>query len=232
MIDVMGLPSSDVPDTWTKSTEYVDFENLSVKAFVSKALKGMDDGSDTDKAICLFNAVRDDMRYDPYQLGFIADEYKASYVAELSGAYCVPKAILLAACLRSVGIPAGVGFADVKNHLNSAKLADLMETDVFSYHGYVALKLGGQTFKVTPTFNRDLCERFGVRAIEFDATADALFHEYDAEKRKHMEYIKDRGIFENPPMQEILQDLGEIYTKMKAMRDSELQLEEDPEFAA
>jgi hypothetical protein len=53
----------------------------------------------------------------------------------------VPKAILLAATLRASGIPAAVGFADVRNHLNSPKLTKLMETDLFIYHGYVAFGL-------------------------------------------------------------------------------------------
>lgn len=232
MKDIVGLPSDDVPVSWTKSTKYVDYASSAVTAFVSKALAGREKATDAEKAICLFNAVRDDIRYDPYQIGFKVATYRASYVAELTAAYCVPKAILLTACLRSIGIPAGVGFADVKNHLNSPKLAALMETDMFVYHGYVALKLGEQTFKVTPTFNRELCERFGVRAIEFDAKSDALFHEYDAEKRKHMEYVKDRGIFEDPPMAEILEDLGLVYVKLKAIHDGQIQLDEDPEFAA
>lgn len=232
MLDVTGLPSSDVPESWTGSTQYIDYENQNVASFVSNALTGLEGASSTEKAIRLFDAVRDDIRYDPYQLDFVADNYQASHVAALDAAYCVPKAILLTACLRSVGIPAGVGFADVKNHLNSPKLADLMETDMFCYHGYVAMKVGGQTFKVTPTFNKELCDRFGVRAIEFDGTGDALFHEYDADKRKHMEYVKDRGIFENPPMLDILADMAEVYPKMKSICDAELQLEEDPDFAA
>jgi hypothetical protein len=48
----------------------------------------------------------------------------------------------------------------VKNHLNSPKLSDLMETDLFIYHGYVALWLKGRMFKVTPAFNTELCQRF------------------------------------------------------------------------
>ena len=75
---------------------------------------------------------------------------------------------MLTAALRAAGIPAAVGFADVKNHLNSPKLADLMGTDLFIYHGYVALWLNGRMFKVTPAFNTELCERFGVRQLIFD----------------------------------------------------------------
>ena len=34
--------------------------------------------------------------------------------------FCVNKAVLLAALARAVGIPARLGFADVRNHLSSA----------------------------------------------------------------------------------------------------------------
>lgn len=232
MQDITGIDPQALPESWTKATAYVDSETSSLAAFVKRSLAGMEDAPGMEKAIRLFDAVRDDIRYDPYQINFHAERYKASYVADLPEAFCVPKAILLTACLRAVGIPAGVGFADVQNHLNSPKLAELMETDLFSYHGYVALKLDGKVFKVTPTFNRELCERFGVRAIEFDGTGDALFHEFDAEKRQHMEYVKDRGIFENPPMDDILEDLEEIYPKLKARETKVTDLIEDPDFAA
>jgi transglutaminase-like putative cysteine protease len=107
-------------------------------------------------------------------------DYRASEILKMPSAFCVPKAILLAAAMRAAGIPAVIGFADVRNHLNSAKLTELMGTDLFIYHGYVALWLDGNMFKVTPAFNMELCERFGVRPLIFDGTADALFHEFDA----------------------------------------------------
>jgi len=232
MKDVTGQLASKLPDGWIESTDFVDYRHPDVQAFAARALTGMEGTTDTEKAVCLFNAVRDTIRYDPYQIGFDPDTYKASHIAQLTAAFCVPKAILLAACLRSVGIAAGVGFADVKNHLNSPKLADLMETDMFHYHGYVALKIDGKVFKVTPTFNKDLCERFGVQPIEFDGTADALFHEYDAQKRQHMEYVKDRGIFEDPPMADVLDDLGQIYSKLKSIAEGAGRPEHDPDFAA
>jgi transglutaminase-like putative cysteine protease len=232
MKNISGLAAEKLPANWVQETAVIDFSSDSVQAFATDALAGLKGASDTEVAVRLFEAVRDDIRYDPYQLSFVAADYQASHVACLNAAYCVPKAILLTACLRFAGISAGMGFADVKNHLNSPKLAELMETDLFMYHGYVALRLGDDVFKVTPTFNRDLCDRFGVRAIEFDGTKDALFHEFDADKRKHMEYVNDRGIFENPPIKDILQDMGEFYTRMKALRDSEQEAQHDPDFAA
>ncbi|MFT6558940.1 transglutaminase-like domain-containing protein [Sneathiella sp.] len=232
MRDLTGIPAQDLESGWITSNTYLDYESPSVQAFVEKALKGRENASETEKAIILFNAVRDDLRYDPYQMTFDAPTYKASYIAQQPAVYCVPKAILLAAALRSIGIPAAVGFADVQNHLNTPKLAELMETDLFSYHGFVALKLNGKVYKVTPTFNKELCDRFGVQPIEFDGQSDALFHEFDAEKRQHMEYVKDRGIFEEPPIEDILGDLAELYPKLKHKTASGAHEANDPGFSA
>ena len=49
------------------------------------------------------------------------EAYRASTVITQSSGYCVTKTILLAAVLRASGIPAAVGFADVKNHLTIIK---------------------------------------------------------------------------------------------------------------
>ncbi|WP_233357585.1 transglutaminase-like domain-containing protein, partial [Vibrio cholerae] len=66
-------------------------------------------------------------------------DYRASEILKTPSAFCVPEAILLTAAMRAAGIPAAIGFADVRNHLNSPKLTELMGTDLFIYHGYVAL---------------------------------------------------------------------------------------------
>jgi len=231
MIDFTGLPAEALTNEMTHATEFVDSNHPAIEQFIEKAFAGKVPATDLEKTILLFNAVRDDIRYNPYQVNFDTESFKASNVAGMESAFCVPKAILLTACLRHLGIPAAVGFADVQNHLNSPKLAEMMETDLFSYHGYVALLLDGKLFKVTPTFNKQLCDKFGVKPIEFDGTGDALFHEFDAADRKHMEYVKDRGIFENPPIPDLISDLGELYPKLKdaVMQDAE---KADSDFAA
>jgi|GEM_PF-78492 len=193
---------------------YIDSLSSEVRDFVDRALEGLDDRSDKGRAIRLFEAVRDQIRYDPYALDFRPDSYRASVVAGGEATFCVPKAILLTACLRAVGIPAAVGFADVRNHLNSPKLAALMETDLFMYHGYVQLWLGGKVYKVAPAFNMELCKRFGIQPLVFDGQSDALFHEFDTANRRHMEYVRDRGIYEDPPIDEILSVLEKSYPRL------------------
>jgi transglutaminase-like putative cysteine protease len=195
-------------------TRFVDSDSREVREFVARGLKGAGDLSPTGTAIRLFDAVRDEIRYNPFEIGTTADEYRASRIAGKPTNYCVPKAILLTAALRAAGIPAAVGFADVRNHLNSPKLAELMGTDLFIYHGYVAVWLEGRQFKVTPAFNTGMCERFGVRQLIFDGESDALFHEFDRNSQRHMEYVNDRGWFLDPPIDQLLVDFRATYPKL------------------
>lgn len=195
-------------------TEFVDCDAPEIREFVSRSLDGARGLSETGKAICLFDAVRDRIRYNPFDIGTTANDYRASRIAGQPSNYCVPKAILLTAALRAAGIPAAVGFADVRNHLNSPKLAELMGTDLFIYHGYVALWLDGRQFKVTPAFNTEMCERFGVRQLIFDGKSDALFHEFDTNSHRHMEYVNDRGWFADPPIEQLLQEFRATYPKL------------------
>lgn len=204
-------------------TDYVESDSREVQTFVTKALRDLaPDASDTEKAIRLFDAVRDDLRYDPYTFALEPNGYRASVIAEMEAAFCVPKAILLAACLRAVGIPAALGFADVVNHLNTPKLAALMDSDLFIYHGYVQLWLEGKPYKVTPAFNMELCERFGVKPLVFDGTSDALFHEFDEQNQRHMEYVNDRGLFVDPPIEEFLAEFKRTYPKLEAFNRDRL----------
>jgi transglutaminase-like putative cysteine protease len=192
-------------------THYVDCDSPAIGEFVSRVIGDKQDRSATEKAILLFDAVRDRIRYDPYAVSFAEADYRASAIVKKPSAFCVPKAIVLTAVLRAAGIPAAVGFADVRNHLNSAKLKEVMGTDLFIYHGYVALWLDGKMFKVTPAFNMELCERFGVRPLIFDGTADALFHEFDTSNHRHMEYVNDRGWFADAPIAKLLEDFRVTY---------------------
>lgn len=197
-------------------SRFVDSDSPEVQEFAAAALRDLPPGaSSRDKAIRLFDAVRDGIRYDPYCFALDEDSYRASRIAGQEAAFCVPKAILLAACLRAAGIPAALGFADVRNHLNTPKLQELMGTDLFIYHGYVQLWLDGAPFKVTPAFNIELCERFGVKPLVFDGYHDALFHEYDEKNHRHMEYVNDRGLFFDAPMDEFLKAFSETYPALR-----------------
>ncbi|MEW6368445.1 MAG: transglutaminase family protein [Acidobacteriota bacterium] len=194
---------------YLQPAHFVDSDNPAVIAFARRVAGSAH--ADADIAVRLFYAIRDGIRYDPYTVSLDPANYRASAVVKQSRAFCVPKAILLAACARALGVPARLGFADVRNHLSSGKLSSRLKTDLFVFHAYSELYIGGKWVKATPAFNIELCRRFGVRPLEFDGRTDALFHPYDAEGRRHMEYVRDRGTYADLPFETMLSAFGEAY---------------------
>ncbi|HTR73093.1 MAG TPA: transglutaminase family protein [Solirubrobacteraceae bacterium] len=171
---------------------------------------------DVGRSALLFADVRDRIRYDPYAIDLRPEAFAASATLSSERSWCVPKAILLVAGARAVGIPARIGFADVRNHLSSEKLRERMGSDLFVFHGYASLHVGGKWLKASPAFNAGLCERFGVPPLEFDGSADALLHAYDGEGRRHMEYVNDHGTRTGVPLQEMYEAFRANYAHGQA----------------
>jgi transglutaminase-like putative cysteine protease len=192
-------------------TSFLDFDDTEVAAFARRAA-GV--GSDREKAVRLYYAVRDGIRYDPYAFHLTPDWLSASHTLAAGAGWCVPKAVLLAASCRAEGIPARLGFADVKNHLATERLLQAMGSDLFIWHGYVSILLDGRWIKATPAFNLEMCRRFDVLPLEFDGTVDSLLQPYDAKKRRHMEYVRDRGLFDDLPFEAMSADMRAAYPRL------------------
>lgn len=203
----------DAPTPSLAPTATLDFRHPAVAAFARRHSGG---GGDRERAVRLYYAVRDGIRYDPYAFRLSSDWLAASRTLQVGAAWCVPKAILLAAACRSEGIPARLGFADVRNHLATERLRRLMGSDLFLWHGYVSLLLDGRWVKATPAFNIEMCRRFDVLPLEFDGTADSLMQPYDARSRRHMEYVRDRGLYDDLPLEEMAADLRAAYPGLVA----------------
>ncbi len=182
-------------------TYYIDSDHPAIIEYAETLIRGKSNA--VEKAIALFYGVRDDIYYDPYAVSLTPAHYKASFTLSARRGFCIPKAVLLAAVCRAVGIPARLGFADVKNHLTTEKLRKAMGTDLFVYHGYVEMFLKERWVKATPAFNQSLCEKFQVQPLEFDGWNDSLFHEYDRNGNLHMEYVYDHGHYDDLPLPEI-----------------------------
>lgn len=194
---------------WLASTWFINSDDAAVADFANDAIRGA--SGQTEQAVRLFYAVRDGFRYDPYNVDHSPEAFQASAVVSSSSNWCVPKSVLLTAAARRVGIPARLGFADVRNHLTSKKLSESMGTDLFAWHGYSVLLLDGRWCKLSTAFNIELCDRFGVKPLEFDGTGDALMHPFDQSGNRHMEYVKQRGSFDDLPLDQILADFAVIY---------------------
>ena len=71
--------------------------------------------------------------------------------------------------------------------------------------------LAGKWVKATPAFNIELCNRFRLLPLEFDGQSDSLYHPYDAEGHRHMEYVRDRGAYADLPLDEIISTFRDEY---------------------
>ena len=210
-----GMAAGVPDDEFLRSGEYIDSAHPSVEGFAREHARG---ASDLERGVALYYAVRDRIRYNPF-LDFTAPAaFRASSCIAAGEGFCVGKASLLAATARAAGIASRVGFADVKNHLTTPRLREFMGSDEFIYHGFAELLLEGRWVKATPAFNLALCEKFRVKPLEFDGRSDAIFHPFDADDRRHMEYLRDRGSYADVPVDEIREAFRVAYPRLYALR--------------
>jgi transglutaminase-like putative cysteine protease len=195
---------------------FVDSNAPSIEALARWATAGLRD--DIDRIVRLYRAVRDSIVYDPYVDFFDQQNYRASSVLAAGRGFCIGKSAVLAATARAIGVPARVGYADVRNHLTSRRLRERTKTDVFLWHSYTDLYVNGQWVKATPVFDQALCERVGLKPLEFDGRHDSLFHPFDREGRRHMEYLRDRGTFPDVPFETIQADFRLAYPSLVSER--------------
>ncbi len=191
---------------------FIESDDAAIVAFAEKAAAGA--VTEKDRALRLYKRVRDDIAYTPYRNYLEDSAYSASACLREGRGWCVQKAALLAAAARAVDIPARVGFADVKNHLSSPRLLEMLGTDIFYWHGYCELWIGSKWVKATPAFDLALCEKFGVLALEFDGETDSIFQPHDAAGRRHMEYLAERGAYADVPVRRIRTDFQQYYPRI------------------
>lgn len=191
---------------------FIDSDSPQVIAFAQRAVEGAPDSSAA--VLQLYLTVRDSIIYDPYLNFADPANYRASSVLAIGRGFCIGKSALLAASARVIGVPARVGYADVRNHLTSPRIYEKIKTDIFRWHSYTELYLSGRWVKATPAFDRALCNRVGFKPLEFDGEADSLFQPYDQAGRRHMEYLNDRGTFADVPFDIITADFRTTYPSL------------------
>lgn len=200
-------------ERYLKPTVFFDYDHPEIKAWVASQLEGVSDDP-VEQVKALYLAVRDNVSYNPYVFQVEPDTFSASYALKTGESYCVPKAVLLGAAARSIGIPSRLGLADVRNHLSSPKLIEWLRSDIFCMHGFIELFLNGRWVKATPAFNKQLCELMNVEPLEFDGIHDSVFQEYTESGQAHMEYVRNHGVFDDVPHEFIITGVRAAYSHL------------------
>jgi transglutaminase-like putative cysteine protease len=198
MLDIMDHHKA----IYLAPTVIIDSNHPTIQEYATQITDGCSDP--VEQAVLLYLAVRDGIRYDPYTPFHLPEHYRASSVLARGRSFCVPKVSLLCALGRACDIPSRVGFATVKNHLATRQLIEFLGSNVFVYHGFVEFHLEGKWVKATPAFNRELCERHKVEPLEFNGREDSLFHSFNRENKKYMEYVEYHGTYDDIPVNAIV----------------------------
>lgn len=203
---------------YLESTYFFDFENEIIQKLISPYKDKLI--SDKEKTIEMYKIVRDNWRYDPFSISLSKKNYRASAIANKSTGNCVEKSILLIACLRGLGIPARLHLGKVKNHIAVDRLTEKFGTNELTPHGMVSAYLNDKWLKMSPAFNKSLCEKFKVEPLEFDGENSSFLQQFNSEGTLFMEYIDDYGHFEDVPLDFMMKNIKEHYPQIFDKSDS------------
>jgi len=202
--------NADSIEDCLKPGEIINSDHPDVIRYASEIL-GNERHEAREKAVKLYLRVRDDIKYNPYLPFYKPEHYIASNVIKNGTGFCIPKAVLLCAVARASGIPARIGFASVRNHLSTKQFLEYLGTDLIAYHGFSELWIDGKWVKATPAFNAGICLLHKVPPLEFDGINDSIFHEFNGEQKKFMEYTAFHGVYHDVPVEMIVNEWKKIY---------------------
>lgn len=207
----MNIIEQSNPSAYLAPTPYLNFDSPVVNEFVEK-YRGEGDAS--QQAIHLYYGVRDKISYNPHHIDLSLTGLRASDCIASRRGWCVNKAVVYAACCRAIGVPAVLGYADVKNHITTEKLRQSMGSDIFYWHSYAMIYLNNRWVRATPAFNQRLCNKFGIVASDFNGIDDSIFMPFNQAGDKHMEYLNYRGEYNDVPLTNILATYQENYPNL------------------
>ncbi|GAA2659054.1 MULTISPECIES: transglutaminase family protein [Actinosynnema] len=218
---VPAAPEPQAPDErLLAATEFLDHDHEAVRALVAKALPDPESMTPAERAIALYYAVRDGIHYEVYGADLSRDGLRASSTITRGTGFCVHKSIVYAAAVRAVGVPSRIYYGDVRNHLASPKLEELMGGNIFTYHSLTTVHLGGRWVRATPVFNKMLCALYRIKPLDFDGVTDSMYHPFDEDGRRHMEFVRSHGEFDDVPYERVVGGIREAHPRLFASRDT------------
>ena len=207
----MNAQGSSSPDL--QPTDFLDYRSDEVQDFVERWVPTAPSTAN-ERAVSLYYAVRDKVRYEVYGADFSRSGLQASQVLRTRSGMCIHKSVLYAATLRAVGVPSRLVLTDVRNHLASDRVRALVGGDVFHYHCLTSVYLEGRWVKATPVFPKILCRLYGIAPLEFDGVTDSLHHPFDLKGRRNMEFLRTHGEFSDLPYDFVVNGLRAAHPRI------------------
>ena len=198
-------------NSYLQSSFYLDYDNSVIQDIVTN-FRHLNTEQQKIEQLYLF--VRDNWRYNAYNIGLTANHFKASTIAKKKDGHCIDKSILYTACLRALNIPARLRLAKVSNHIAIEKLIEKLGSNEIAPHGLTEVFYNGNWVKCSPAFNKELCDKFQVDVLDFNGTEDSVFQEFNNKDQKFMSYLEDYGSFEDVPLDFIKKTFQENYPKL------------------
>lgn len=191
-------------------TYFFDYSNDSIQ----KLIEPFKNLSDKRKIGGLFQAVRDNWRYNPYVVYTKPEFYRASFIASNPEGHCIDKSTLFIAGLRALGFPARLRLAKVANHIAVERLTEKLGTHYLAPHGIAEVLVNGEWKKASTAFNKSLCDRYKVETLDFDGSEDSIFQNYNRDQQRFMEYVEDYGPFDDVPVDYIIEIFRSNYPNL------------------
>lgn len=199
---------------YLKPTPFIDSDHSSLQALVESLTAPADNNA--QKISKLFYYVRDMVHYNMYTTSSQDDGYKASRIIEKGKGFCAQKAIVFTALARAAGIPSRLVLVAIRNHKAPPEVVEVMKTDIFFPHIYNQFYINSQWISAAATFDKIICDRINVAAVEFDGLSDALLPSQDLNGDPYIDYVDQYGKFADFPYDLILENMpkyyGEAYT--------------------
>lgn len=185
-------------ERYLKCTEIIDCDTKSVRDKAQEITEGLE--TNREKAIALYYFVRDEIKHNPYAPSYEREKYKATATLQRGNGHCEHKSVVLVALCRAIGIPARLGYVDIRDHLLSDKFRKMIGGDnLLIQHGYVEIYIDGKWVHACPAYDLTTCQKSGFVPVDFDGINDAKDSPYDHERKPHIEHVKDHGHFEDFP---------------------------------
>ncbi len=193
----------NVMEEYLKCTEVIDCDAKYVKEKAQALTEGLETAR--EKAVALYYFARDEIKHNPYAPMQVRENYKATVTLERGSGTCEHKAVVLVALCRAAGIPARLGYVDIRDHLLSEKFRQMIGGDnLLIQHGYVEIYIDGKWIHACPAYDLATCQKAGFVPVDFDGINNAKDSPYNQEGKPHIEHVKDHGHYADFPWDEIV----------------------------